>query len=183
MKVNNKSGESVFNLSSNCYFCRMIRKTIIFTLILGFSTISGFSQYFVKTSDLLSRSDESTRKGELKIIQNPSIDTLISRHILYNKNLAAVNGHYGIEGYRIQVFGSASRSAREESNKIKAEFMNRFPDQVSYQLFAEPGNWMVRVGDFRTKTEAKKLFVQVSRVFPDAYIVPDFINFPDLNKK
>jgi hypothetical protein len=161
----------------------MIRRTLIFLVILGFSTNRCFSQYFVKTSDLFKRSDVSPLTGEFKIVQNPSIDTLISRYILYHKNLAAVNGHYGIEGYRIQVFASASRNAREESYKLRADFINRFPDLVSYQLFAEPGNWMVRVGDFRTRTDAKKLFVTISKVFPDAYIVPDFINFPDLNTK
>jgi hypothetical protein len=107
---------------------------------------------------------------------------MISRHILANKNLFRVNDHYGMEGYRIQIFNSNARNAREESNNAKVNFMNRFPDVVSYQLYAEPGYFRIRVGDFRTKTEAVKLFQQISRVFPDAYIVPDIISFPELNK-
>ena len=54
---------------------------------------------------------------------------------------------------------------------------------VSYQIFADPGYFKIRVGDFRTRTEATKLFLIISREFPDAYIVPDIINFPDLNTK
>ena len=61
--------------------------------------------------------------------------------------------------------------------------MSKFPDITSYQLYAEPGYFKVRVGDFRTKTEATKLFLLVSKEFPDAYLVPDIINFPDLNTK
>jgi hypothetical protein len=54
---------------------------------------------------------------------------------------------------------------------------------VSYPLFAEPAYYKIRVGDFRTKTEATKFFLLISKVFPDAYIVPDIINFPDQNNK
>jgi len=108
---------------------------------------------------------------------------MISRHILANKNLFRINDHYGMEGYRIQIYNSNSRNAREESNRARATFINRFPDVVSYQLYAEPGYFRVRVGDFRTRTEAVKLFQQISRQFPEAYIVPDIISFPDLNIK
>ena len=88
-----------------------------------------------------------------------------------------------MEGYRIQIYSSSNRNAREESGKARAEFMSKFPDIVSYPLFAEPGYYKIRVGDFRTKTEATRLFLMISKVFPDAYIVPDIINFPDQNTK
>lgn len=139
-----------------------------------------FSQTWVKSADLFRRDDKSS--GKLVIVQNPSIDTLISRYILYNRNQAAINGHEGLEGYRIQIYGSSGRNAREESGKAKASFMNKFRDIVSYQQFAEPGYWYIRVGDYRTKAEAKKYFIQIIKAFPDAFIVPDFINYPDLNK-
>jgi hypothetical protein len=88
-----------------------------------------------------------------------------------------------MEGYRIQIYSSSNRNAREESARIKAEFMSKFPDIVSDQLFAEPGYWKIRVGNFRTKTEATRLFLMISKVFPDAYIVPDIINLPELNNR
>lgn len=88
-----------------------------------------------------------------------------------------------MEGFRIQIYMSSNRNAREESNKARAEFINKFPDIKSYIIYAEPGYFKTRVGDFRTRTEATKLFLKISKVFPDAYIVPDFIYFPDLNTK
>jgi hypothetical protein len=111
------------------------------------------------------------------------LDTLISRYILGYINLEQKNGFEGMEGYRIQIYNSSSRNAREESGKARAEFISRFPDIVSYPLFAEPAYYKIRVGDFRTKTEATKFFLLISKVFPDAYIVPDIINFPDQNNK
>jgi hypothetical protein len=161
----------------------MFRKdiTVVFFFLLLAETLS--SQPLIKTSDLFQRESGNGHLGKLTINQDPALDTLISRHILANKNLFRVNNHYGIEGYRIQIYASSNRNAREESNKARAEFINLFPDIVSYPLYAEPGYFKVRVGDFRTKIEATRLFQIISKEFPGAYIVPDVINFPDLNIK
>ena len=140
------------------------------------------AQPFVKTSDLFQR-DDANNIGHLEIRQSLMLDSMISRHILANQNLVKVNNHYGMEGYRIQIYSSNNRNAREESNRVRANFISIFPDVVSYPLFAEPGYYRVRVGDFRTKAEAVKLFQRISREFPGAYIVPDLISFPELNIK
>jgi len=156
----------------------------VIALSLFFLTADFLSaQPVIRTSDLFQRKDHGSHTGQLTINQNPSLDTIISRYILVNKNLFEVNNHYGMEGYRIQIYASNNRNAREESNKARAEFMSKFPDIVSYPLYAEPGYFKVRVGDFRTKIEATKLFQRISKEFPGAYIVPDVINFPDLNIK
>jgi len=161
----------------------MIRNLFSFFIILLFSTGIITAQPFVKTADLFSRPDDNIHSGKLKIIQDPSIDTLISRYIMINENIYSDHGQYGMEGFRIQIYSSSNRNAREESNKARAAFISKFPDMASYQLYAEPGYFKIRAGDFRTKTEATRLFLLVSKDFPDAYLVPDIINFPDLNKK
>ena len=161
----------------------MIRK-IIAVMISHFLIAGSVSaQTFIKTSDLFQEKVSNNPSGQLNINQNPSLDTLLSRYILANSNLAKENLHSGMWGFRIQIYGSNNRNAREESNKSRADFMGKFPDIVSYPIYAKPGYYKIRVGDFRTKTEAIKLFLAISREFPDAYIVPDFINFPDLIKK
>jgi len=161
----------------------MIRNFLSFLIILIFSAGITAAQPFVRTTDLFRRPDGNNRSGQLKIFQNPSIDTLISRYILINQNIYRDYGRYGMEGFRIQIYSSSNRNAREESNKARASFMSKFPDIISYPLYADPGYFKIRAGDFRTKTEATKLFLLVSKEFPDAYLVPDIINFPDLNIK
>jgi hypothetical protein len=170
-------------MSAKYYFCPMKRQ--YFSVIFFFCMSTGIlsAQFVVRTSDLFQRDDRDNHMGELVINQGLSLDTLISRHILASKNLFKVNNHYGMEGFRIQIYASNNRNAREESNKSRAEFMSMFPDIVSYPLYAEPGYFKIRVGDFRTKTEAMKLFQLINKEFKDAYIVPDVINFPDLNIK
>jgi hypothetical protein len=166
----------------------MIRKAFLILFTIGLTSGFGIAQSFVKTSDLFKRTDNSLREGKLDIVQVPAVDSLISRYILANANLSKDNGP-GMKGFRIQIYRSSVRNAREESNKARAEFMSKFQDIPSYQglksyiLYAKPGWYMVRVGDFRTRTEATGLFLSISKEFPDAYIVPDFINFPDLNTK
>lgn len=159
-------------------------RNLIFILlfILAFKGSSS-AQAFIRTSDLFSKEKRSEHSGQLNIIQDQEIDTLISRYILANENTYRTSGRYGMAGFRIQIYSSSNRTAKEESNKINADFMSKFHDIRSYTLFAQPAYYKVRVGDFRTKTEATKLFLLISKEFPDSYLVPDIINFPDLNIK
>ncbi len=161
----------------------MNRKSLILALFLVF--VSGIlsAQTFVKTSDLFKNPENNSRAGNLNIMQNPAIDTLISRYIMMNKNLAEKNTYLGMSGYRIQIYASSNRNARDEANKANAEFMSKFPDIKTHFLYEKPGYFKIRAGDFRTKTEATETYLLVSQEFPDAYLVPDYIYFPDLIKK
>jgi hypothetical protein len=158
-----------------------IKQLSVIFFLLGITIVST-AQPIVKTSDLFQKDDVDYNIGHLEIHQPAILDTIISRHILANMNLFRVNNSYGMEGYRIQIYNSNARNARDESSNIRAAFISRFPNIESYQSYADPGYFRIRAGDFRTKTEAVKLFQQISRTFPDAYIVPDIISFPELNK-
>jgi len=163
----------------------MIRSLFLILVFLGFSSGALFAQTIVKTVDIYKRPENNSRTGQLNLMQNPALDTLINRYILLNKKMFYVKeyNYYGMSGFRIQIYASSNRNAREESNKAMADFINKFPDIVSYPVYQHPGYFKIRVGDFRTKTEATKLFLIISKEFPDSYIVPDIIHFPDLNTK
>lgn len=166
----------------------MIRKLFLVVVILGSSALIAQSQSIVRSSDLFTRKDGNPNAGKLNIMHDPALDTLISRYILGYKNLEEKNGYSGMDGYRIQIYSSSNRNAKEESSKANAEFLSKFPESEfpelkSYTLFAQPAYYKIRVGNFRTRTEATRLFLLISKVFPDAYIVPDIIYFPDLKTK
>jgi hypothetical protein len=166
----------------------MIKRLFLVTAILGLFTIIVRSQTVVTTAELFKRTDNNSG-GQLKIIQDPALDTLMSRYILSNKNLEEKNGGFtGVEGFRIQIYNSSERNAKTESGKVRQEFMNEFPEiqypeLVTYLIFAEPAYYKVRVGNFRSRTEATRLFLIVSKKFKNADLVPDIINLQDLNKK
>jgi hypothetical protein len=157
----------------------MKRLLFSFLIIQFLSVLMLSGQSALSISDLFQKQVDKSRTGQLNIVHNSEIDTLIRRHIVSNKNLYNTYGYYGREGFRIQIYNSSNRNAREESKTVNMDFINKFPDIKTYLQYAEPGYFKVRVGDFRTKTEATKLFLRISREFPNAYIVPDIINFPE----
>lgn len=157
----------------------MLRQTIALILFAGFNAGLCSAQAFIRTEDLISRSG---KKGELTIVQNPAIDTLISRHISSNRKYRTSDGRQGMPGFRIQIYYGSVRNARDEANKVMLQFLNKFGDKKAYLQYLDPGWYMVRVGNYRTRTEAYDDFMDIRKEFPDAYIVPAVIIFPDLIK-
>ena len=158
----------------------MFRKFYLIVLFSGFTAVFVNSQSVIKTEDLFKRIDSNSQTGRLNIIQDPALDTLIYRHILGFKNLEATNGGYpGMIGVRIQIYRSSGRNARDESAKVQAEFITKFPDIKSYVTYENPGYFIVRVGDFHSFTEALGTFLLISKTFKESYMIPNcFINFP-----
>lgn len=155
----------------------MIRKISFLFFVFFILYEASDAQQMSPTEKLFQRNNEN-HIGRLSVTQNPGIDSLVTRYILSNMKMN------GLEGFRIQIYSSSNRNAREESGKVRMEFVSKFSEGLtSYASFAEPGYYKIRVGDFRTKTEGTKYLLMVRKVFPDAYLVPDIINFPDLNKK
>src|SRR5450759_5129299 len=149
----------------------MIRRSFLIILILGFSTLIVCSQTIISSSDLFKNKTGDPRAGQLNIIQDPALDTLMTRYIMANEIQEQKNDS-GIEGFRIQIYNSSDRNAKVESGKIRQEFINQFPESqypelITYQLFAEPAWYKVRVGNFRSRTEATRLYLIISKKFPN----------------
>ncbi|TKG92348.1 SPOR domain-containing protein [Puteibacter caeruleilacunae] len=112
----------------------------------------------------------------LNITQDARIDSLVQLHIEKNKQRGAING------YRLQIFSTSGVGARERARTTKANYLKNYPEHDIYILFKSP-DWRVRVGNFRSKTEALKVKSDIRRDYPDAYIVPDLIDYPELEKR
>jgi len=125
---------------------------------------SGLSDQTAKIEELLEK---------LQIRQDPRITDLLVRHSHINQK------KQGLEGYRLEIFFSSESNARQHSAKVKNEFNLVFPTIPSYMLFQTP-NFKVRVGDFRNKSEALKTKSTIESKYPNAFIVKDFIRFPEI---
>ena len=106
---------------------------------------------------------------QVNVNKDSRLDKLISWHIQNNKR------REGIEGYRVEIFFSTNDQQRALDKKD--EFLEKYPDYDVYVLFMSP-NFRVRVGDFRTKNEAFKLFKEIEKDYNAAFVVTDNINFP-----
>ncbi|MDK2977943.1 MAG: hypothetical protein PWP52_657 [Bacteroidales bacterium] len=127
-------------------------------------------------TNILSRIEKNEPgSGDVTISQDIRVSNLIYNHIEQNKRKA------GVPGYRIRIFNDIGSDARENSQKVKADFFDKFPDIPVYREYDNP-YFKVYVGDFRTKIDAMKKFKRIKHYFPAAFIVPDEINYPSLEE-
>lgn len=75
------------------------------------------------------------------------------------------------QGYRIQVMNSSNRSDVYEK---KAEVYTIFNQHKGYIVYDQP-YYKLRIGDFKTKLEARKFLEEVIAEFSTAFIVKDEI--------
>ena len=71
------------------------------------------------------------------------------------------------DGYRVKIHFSADKSKMKEA---QAKFSNRYSNVNTYEDYQQP-NWVVNVGDFKTKLEAQELLKMIKGDFPYAFIV------------
>ena len=71
------------------------------------------------------------------------------------------------DGYRVKIHFSADRS---KANEVKARFISKYSDVPTHDDYQQP-NFVVNVGDFKTKLEAYELLKKIQADFPYAFIV------------
>jgi hypothetical protein len=120
------------------------------------------------------KKEESNRPEvarNLNINQDPRLEKMLNWHIENNK----INNK--IDGFRVEIFFSSEFDAKDKALKKKKEFLSVYPDNIVHVKYISP-NFRVRVGDFRTKNEALKLYREIKNTYPVAFIVADEIDFP-----
>jgi len=121
-------------------------------------------------------------KGEVTVIKDPLIDSLIEKRIELNKKKPTTTNPTSTAivsdmGYRVQIFyGSDRREAFNEQSKFKAIY----PKLRTYITYKEP-NYYLRVGDFRTRMDAQRLLNELKANFPTLFIFREKINAPELD--
>jgi hypothetical protein len=112
--------------------------------------------------------------GQVKVYQDSRVDTILKRHILYNKQ------QNGMDGYRVQIFFDAGNNSLNRAKNVVEQFQMLYPGDTAYVSFSEP-YYKVRVGDFRTKMDAEGYLQEVLPDYPNAFVIKDKINFPKLD--
>jgi hypothetical protein len=76
------------------------------------------------------------------------------------------------DGYRIKIHLSVDRDAAET---IKTKCLTKFTDVPVHLEYQQP-NWVVLVGDYKTKLEAFDSLRKIQAEFPSAFIVKAIID-------
>lgn len=127
------------------------------------------SNIMAQPEDTSNVTDKRTdTSGEIIIIKDNSIDEVITQYIIHNATSP------GIEGFRVQIYNDSGNNARTRAMEVKEAFESAFPDIPAHLQYQQP-NFKIRVGDCRTRLEARRIQKIISSRFPDAFIVKDFI--------
>jgi hypothetical protein len=123
-------------------------------------------------SCFLASAQNSANPGNITI-HDASVRDILNKHKEFNEDIS------GFQGYRIQIFFASGNNAKNQALEKKSEFSTKYPDMDSHLIYQSPF-FKVRVGDYRTKSEAYKFLKEISEDFPGAFIVEDLIDFPKL---
>ncbi|MGV3629635.1 MAG: SPOR domain-containing protein [Bacteroidota bacterium] len=114
------------------------------------------------------------QKGDVEIIKDPRIDVLIRQEGAIISPATAPQ----MSGYRIQLFFDSEKASVDEA---RSRFINLFPKVDTYVTYNAP-NYFLKVGDFRTQTDAEKVKSAVDSQFPTSFIVKEKINLPRIDQ-
>ncbi len=117
---------------------------------------------------------QNLHEGKKEVIQDSRIDELVEKHIKVNEIANT------IPGFRINIFFQSGNNSKTNANQAKTNFITKYPEVEAYVVFDEP-NFKVKVGDFRTRMEARGFVEKIKADFPDAFVIKDNIFFPKIN--
>ena len=110
--------------------------------------------------------DEGTEQASAVLHVDPRVNILIQKH-----NTRPRGAIYSAHGYRVQIY---SGSDRNKAMSIKVDFMRRFPNVRTYMTYVSP-HFRVKVGDYKSRQDAVKMYQQVSTLYNPCMIVPDIV--------
>lgn len=100
---------------------------------------------------------------------------------------SAVNGYHarntqepGCDGYRVRIYRGIGKKARRESESVVERVLKLWPGLPVFRTYASP-DFLVAVGNCRTRYEALSIRSFVLAEFPQAFVVSTRIDFPLLD--
>jgi len=132
---------------------------IFFVVVLLFFVTNSFAQ--IKLID-----DNPSPQG-MQLHADPRLAIVLKKRATGNGVGFIRSG----KGFRVQIYNGNDRN---KATATKIDFMRRFPDVQTYMTYVSP-QFRVKVGDFRSRAEAYKMYEQVSEIFNPSMIVPDYI--------
>jgi ABC-type uncharacterized transport system substrate-binding protein len=114
--------------------------------------------FFILSSFFCFTSQAQNAKTNITV--DPKIDQLLKEKRKIN------NGLFLNEGYKIQIYYGNS----EDSKKKLQEFKREFKDLDGTLIFNSP-NYKVWIGNFKSRIEVERLFLEVKKKYPAALII------------
>lgn len=118
--------------------------------------------------------DPTTKQGNDPTVKQSNGPTTKQGNDATNDTVSIVNlgRPHKIIGYRVQAFaGGSSRSDRQKAEQTASTIKQLFPTVAVYPQYDNP-RWTCRVGNFRTREEAKAMLSEIRKLgFTSANII------------
>lgn len=118
---------------------------------------------------------------EINVQKEAGIEELTTKYIQANEKVKSISG------FRVQIFFDSGNNSRNAAETTQSKFRAKYHGIPSYLTFREP-NFRIRVGDFRTRHQARGFLRQIQADYPNGFVIkdeinlsPDFSNFYDTN--
>lgn len=123
---------------------------------------------FSQTSDSLNRQNENG----VVVFKDSRLDILANKQTELNTALLKLQARTA-QGFRLMVLNT---SDKDYAFKVRAELLQKFPEQKPYMWFANP-YIRIKFGNFKTKEEAEPYRKDISKMLGGAtiYLIPETI--------
>jgi hypothetical protein len=109
-------------------------------------------------------------QGKVTVYQDERMTAITERYKDVNRRDPS------FDGYRIQIFFDSGNNSKNRATEALSAFQEKYPDVKAYLSFKQP-YYRIRVGNFRTKSEAIGFQKKIQGDYPNAFTVKDRILF------
>lgn len=114
------------------------------------------------------------QSGTVNVHKDGRLDILNDKQASINKLASKFTSSGLYRGYRLQVLSTQSR---DQAYQLKAELLQRFPEQKTYTLYQSP-YFKVRFGNFTEKGEAMRYKNMLASMYPQGiYLIQDNVEY------
>ncbi|HLT42999.1 MAG TPA: SPOR domain-containing protein [Sphingobacteriaceae bacterium] len=116
--------------------------------------------------------------GKVELIEDSMIPLLQQKRIEFESNpvdesIERKSGTKGtVLGFRVQIYTGPSRS---EAYAAQSKFQRMYSDVSTYVSYTQP-NYRVKVGDFRSRSEAQALMRELRKDFTAVFLFTEQVN-------
>lgn len=130
------------------------------------------------SAEVISDHIQNTAQGGVKVVQPDELRNRLAPK--QTNNLKEEDEVSSLVGYRVQVFSDNNqRTAKSQAQGRKNKIASKYPNVKVYLIYKSP-MWRVRVGDFKTRSEAEQMMYEIKEDFPayasEVTVVLDEIN-------
>ncbi|PID87755.1 MAG: hypothetical protein CSB06_03720 [Bacteroidia bacterium] len=151
-------------------------RTLFCTIIITFPLLltAQREKFTLNDKDLFAKTENSSLFGKITVSQPEGLTYII--------NKAAEIDNDRFFGWRVQIYFGSGQRAMNKAEQVKKDFLKAYGHKYGTYINFDSPFFKVRVGNFRTKVEARLFKEKIKEKFPNSWIIPMRIDYPESPK-